>query len=302
MGVIVSGVKRIPAAIFLMLYLSYLLPVARAGGSDLEKRLNWQFEHKVLTLRRFYGGDHLRFLSDGKLEGDAAIGPWTLDGQIEVNDIHVKHDVVEIKGRRVHIVFDSKSRTNQVPTPLDQMQAASSLSRKELEDLEKDLGKLKATVEIELPSNATEADISSAIHAVFLMPGESMIDAVPEYWRKYFAKLEGKPASAPVSTFKTYTVSGTPGPGRVSPPKMTYDPEPEYSDWGRKAKYQGTVVFNLVVGEDGTPHDIQVAFPLGIGLDEKAVSAISEWKFEPATKDGQPVPVAISVEVTFRLY
>jgi TonB family protein len=41
---------------------------------------------------------------------------------------------------------------------------------------------------------------------------------------------------------------------------------------------------------------------LGMGLDEKAVEAVRQWRFEPAKKDGHPVPVMINVEVNFRLY
>jgi periplasmic protein TonB len=90
--------------------------------------------------------------------------------------------------------------------------------------------------------------------------------------------------------------------GGVSAPKELYAPEPEYSEEARKAKYQGTCVLYLIVGPDGKPRDIRVARSLGLGLDEKAIEAVRQWKFEPAMKDGKPVAVAINVEVDFRLY
>jgi len=90
--------------------------------------------------------------------------------------------------------------------------------------------------------------------------------------------------------------------GGVSAPKELYAPEPEYSEEARKAKYQGTCVLYLIVGPDGKPRDIRVARSLGLGLDEKAIEAVKQWKFEPAMKDGKPVAVAINVEVDFRLY
>lgn len=90
--------------------------------------------------------------------------------------------------------------------------------------------------------------------------------------------------------------------GGVSAPKAVYSPDPDYSEEARKAKYQGTVVLWLVVGSDGKPHDIRVQRALGMGLDQKAIEAVREWRFEPAKKDGQPVPVMINVEVNFRLY
>ncbi len=90
--------------------------------------------------------------------------------------------------------------------------------------------------------------------------------------------------------------------GGVSAPKAIYQPEPEYSEEARKAKYQGTCVLWLIVGPDGKPRDIKVSRNLGMGLDEKAIQAVKTWKFEPAMKDGKPVAVEISVEVEFRLY
>lgn len=90
--------------------------------------------------------------------------------------------------------------------------------------------------------------------------------------------------------------------GGVSAPRAIYKPEPEYSPEARQAKYQGTVVLSLVVGSDGKPHNVQVARSLGMGLDEKAMEAVQQWRFEPAMKDGRRVAVAVNVEVSFRLF
>ena len=69
--------------------------------------------------------------------------------------------------------------------------------------------------------------------------------------------------------------------GGVSAPKAIYAPDPEYSEEARKAKYQGTCVLWLVVGPDGKPRDIKVSRTLGLGLDEKAIEAVKQWKFDP---------------------
>ncbi len=90
--------------------------------------------------------------------------------------------------------------------------------------------------------------------------------------------------------------------GGVLAPKLVFDPEPEYSEEARKAKYQGTCVLSVIVGPDGLAHDIKVTNTLGLGLDEKAIEAVKKWRFEPATKDGKPVNVLISVQVNFHLY
>jgi TonB family protein len=93
-----------------------------------------------------------------------------------------------------------------------------------------------------------------------------------------------------------------PGVGGVSAPRAIYKPDPEYSTEARQAKYQGTVVLSLIIGADGRPRGIHVARALGMGLDEKALEAVRQWRFEPAMKDGKPVAVSVDVEVAFRLF
>jgi periplasmic protein TonB len=93
-----------------------------------------------------------------------------------------------------------------------------------------------------------------------------------------------------------------PGKGGVTAPRPIFDPDPEYSDAARKAKYQGSVLLWLIIGPNGRPRNIRVQRSLGMGLDEKALDAVSRWRFQPATLNGQPVAVQINVEVSFRLY
>jgi periplasmic protein TonB len=90
--------------------------------------------------------------------------------------------------------------------------------------------------------------------------------------------------------------------GGVSAPKAIYSPDPEYSEEARKVKHMGVVVLWLVVGPDGKPRDIRVVRTLGLGLDEKAIEAVKNWRFEPALKDGKPVAVQVNIEVNFHLY
>ena len=90
--------------------------------------------------------------------------------------------------------------------------------------------------------------------------------------------------------------------GGVTVPRVIYAPDPEFSEEARKAKFQGTVVLWVIVGADGRTHDIRVYRSLGMGLDENAIEAIRQWRFEPGRKDGIPVAVQVNVEVNFRLY
>jgi protein TonB len=89
--------------------------------------------------------------------------------------------------------------------------------------------------------------------------------------------------------------------GGVSAPQLIFRVEPEYSEEARKAKHQGTVELYIEVEPDGKAHRIQVRRSLGLGLDEKAIDAVRQWKFKPALKNGQAVTVGALVTVHFRL-
>lgn len=87
----------------------------------------------------------------------------------------------------------------------------------------------------------------------------------------------------------------------VTAPKLLSKVEPKYTDEARDAKIEGTVVLSLVVSSTGDPLDIKVERGLDPGLDQKALDAIQQWKFQPGTKDGQAVDVIAQIEVNFRL-
>lgn len=91
--------------------------------------------------------------------------------------------------------------------------------------------------------------------------------------------------------------------GGVSKPVLIFQPEAEFSDEARRAKYQGVCLISLIVDAQGNPQNVHVIRTLGMGLDEKAIEAVRKYKFKPALKDGRmPVPVMITVEVDFHLY
>jgi periplasmic protein TonB len=90
--------------------------------------------------------------------------------------------------------------------------------------------------------------------------------------------------------------------GGVSAPQLVFAPDPEFSDEARRAKYQGVCVVSLVVDAQGNPQRVQVVRHLGMGLDEKAVEAVKQYRFKPATLQGKPVPVEVNIEVNFRIY
>lgn len=94
----------------------------------------------------------------------------------------------------------------------------------------------------------------------------------------------------------------SPGSNGVSYPKLIYQVDPEFSEEARKAKFQGEVVVHLVVDATGRPTRVTISRPIGMGLDEKAKEAVSQYRFKPAMKDGHPVPVLMDVAVNFQIF
>jgi protein TonB len=65
---------------------------------------------------------------------------------------------------------------------------------------------------------------------------------------------------------------------------------------------QGTVVLEVIVSRDGCPSQIRVVRSLDrSGLDEEAVSAVAQWRFEPGRLAGVPVDVLVTVMLDFSI-
>jgi len=90
--------------------------------------------------------------------------------------------------------------------------------------------------------------------------------------------------------------------GGVSSPVPTYTVEPEFSEEARKAKFMGVVLVNLIVDAQGRPQNVHTLRGVGMGLDEKAVEAVKQYRFRPAMENGKPVAVELNVEVNFQIF
>jgi TonB family protein len=93
-----------------------------------------------------------------------------------------------------------------------------------------------------------------------------------------------------------------PGNG-VTLPRILREVKPAYTSDAMRAKVQGTVLLQCVVRPDGSVSDIQILRSLDsvFGLDQEAIKAARQWRFAPGTRMGQPVPVQITIELTFTL-
>ena len=123
-----------------------------------------------------------------------------------------------------------------------------------------------------------------------------MIATLPAYWQLYYKDVDLKqdyhpsdPSILPENQVdtKAHLVS-------------VFDPPS--NEYAQKNGVAGMSMYHVVIGPDGKPGEIAIGRPIGFGLDESAVNAIRQAKFEPAIKDGKPVPVVLDLIVEFRIY
>jgi periplasmic protein TonB len=93
------------------------------------------------------------------------------------------------------------------------------------------------------------------------------------------------------------------GSNGVSLPVVLKEVPPAYTADAIRNRVQGTVLLAAVVLSDGTVGDVTVLQSLDttFGLDAQAVLAAKQWVFRPGMKDGQPVAVRVTIELTFTL-
>jgi TonB family protein len=139
--------------------------------------------------------------------------------------------------------------------------------------------------------------LRQAIDAIFA-PGldERMMAAMPDFWKLYYkavaARVDYRPSDPAVLRQSTVDKKA----------RLITNFEPDSNEFAQSNGVAGMALYHTVIGPDGKPGEIAVARPIGFGLDENAVKAIEAAKFEPAEKDGKPVPVLLDLVVQFRIY
>jgi TonB family protein len=146
------------------------------------------------------------------------------------------------------------------------------------------------------PEHATKV-LNDAIQNVFA-PGldERMMAAMPDFWKLYYRAAAAKTDYRPDDP----AVMGQTAVDRKA--RLITNFEPESNEYAQDAGVAGMALYHAVIGADGKPGEVAVARPIGFGLDENAVAAIRNAKFDPALKDGKPVPVLLDLVVEFRIY
>jgi TonB family protein len=251
------------ALTFIFLALAIWVQITPALASELENTLKDQYEKHVLGLRSPLQGTHLKFDSTGKPLEQPAPGRWNVFGGIYVQKISLLPEKLELEGPWVGFGADKEPGK---PTVIP-------------------LGK-QIMIEIQLDSPAKSADdIRTLLDRVFFEDDKGHQHTQPEFRRDDFVAT-----SEPIYKFG------------YAAPVPTYTPEADFSEEARRHKFQGTVVLQIVIDKAGTVSRLTILRALGEDLDLHAVEKVKTWRFHPASRNGQPVAVAMNIEVSFNLY
>ena len=90
--------------------------------------------------------------------------------------------------------------------------------------------------------------------------------------------------------------------GSVSAPRLLVQVRPNYTTGALQRRVQGSVVLEMVVTTNGMPAQIRVVRSLDTELDERAIEAVTEWRFEPGRLMGRAVNVLVTVVLDFTIH
>ena len=314
-----SAMKRWANDFLLVLLVILCFPFSSSASDvrEVEQHLRAQHKQKIYILRRFYSGNSLHFDGSGHALDQAVLGDWTVNGVVQVNDVEISGESLKISATRLHLGWIGGAGL-QVVHDQDGNGKPDKDEKKNRE----------LNIEVDMGRGSISEAAAVAFSRIFLSSADSFAELVPDYWKRCvrsavqvplvgtiteksknscqfsseFLDVPGVASMKESTSEEPSNGSVFPvGPG-ITPPRVILSPEPEFSPYARKAKFQGTATLSFVVSKEGLPTNIQIVNPIGCGLDEQAVLVVAKWKFEPAKREGQPVAVEIAVDIDFHLY
>jgi outer membrane biosynthesis protein TonB len=139
--------------------------------------------------------------------------------------------------------------------------------------------------------------LRNAIDRIFAVGiDDRLIAAMPECWKLYYQAVAEKADYRP----KDPAVLRQSDVEKKARLLSVF--QPDSNEYAQADAVSGLALYHTVIGPDGKPQEIAVARPIGFGLDENAVESIRKASFEPAVKEGKPVPVLLDLVVEFHIY
>lgn len=146
------------------------------------------------------------------------------------------------------------------------------------------------------PAHAAQL-LRTALDRIFAFAlDERLQETMPDFWQRYYQAARSKTDYRPQGS-SVFRQNGVDRKALL----ITHF-EPPSNEFAQAANIAGMALYHVVIDASGKPGEITIARPIGFGLDENAVAAIRTARFEPALKDGKPVPVLLDLIVQFRIF
>jgi TonB family protein len=290
---------------------------APATRTITEDELRQQFAGKTFFLRGGYFDNDLRFDQRGQYTGSSPKASYTLS-LIEIDKVHLGSRKVELEGIRYGLHFlgttpsdDPMQASDKVRiTPkkkvvkivIDRANVTAEKKTKSKSDTKSGTPppKSASTVKPEFSTSVTKDQandrLEKALDRIFSRRmDESMIASLPDFWQLYYRAAAKKSSYWPSdpSILRQSDVD--------KKARLLTNFDPPSNELAQNAGVAGVAQYRVVVAPDGKPAEIAVGRPIGFGLDENAVNSIRKASFQPAMKDGKPVPVMVDMVVQFRI-
>lgn len=303
-----------------------------------EQELRQTLLGKTFYLRDGYLDNTLHFNEDGKLDGSSPKASHTLS-LIEITQVHLEKHKVELEGVRYGLHFLGASPSEDQTQAFDKVRLTTkkkpvhitidrevvvalkkSKAEKEKEKAKKDSPATAASSTAAATAEAAPAapeiagtdrkgnrttlsqahanqTLRTALDRVFASTiDDRMLAALPDYWQRFYQAVEKKSDYRPVDR-------GILRQSQVDKKARLLSVfDPPSNEYAQNNGVAGIAMYHVVVGADGKPAEIAIGRPIGFGLDENAVDSIRKARFEPAMKDGKPVPVMLDLTVQFRIF
>lgn len=246
---------------------------------DLQKELRQTYTGKILSLRIPSNLDVLHFDGSGHSARPSDGEPWTTCGLFRVKKISANLGLIAIEGEREAVVLSPDSVRKLMLVELDR----------------------PVHVTIDLPgSPRTLAELNPLLTRIF-WPGD-LIARMTAAWR---SDVDLNRDLAHVSAMTPDGRIGVLAQNRPvyasealsAPPLAIYKPVPPLSEKARHKKSGGSFRVRMVVNEHGFPEILEVLERMREGLDNRALAAVSQWRFKPAQRESTPVAAMLVVDV-----
>jgi TonB family protein len=238
-------------------------------------------------VRGRYSGSRLNFDSQGNLVGSARLLEFGLSA-VRLGEIRVTDSLLDVECIREGLEFARG-------TTADSSESVSAVQ------LDQDNPQ---RVEIRIARDPQHpVALNAALDKIFSVGfDDSLAESAPVYWQQWLRHdlHPGMPAAVIPDGVLDWGDGRSTRVDGLAPPRLVHTVNPHFPNDPRMRRFRGNVVLSVIVDKAGVPRDVSILHPLGMGLDEVAVTLVSQYKFTPAKKDGQPVPVSINVAVMFR--